>query len=213
MADATGPQKWTARRSAVDSNSPLHEPHGRSIGRPHSLGHSVERAALAPLLPGSQITPDYQGAKSRLEEFLENDLPAALGLEGFTDDLFAPGAEDRAHWIKTFYLLFRRPAFTADPSFHRIALDEGRNWETAVASDLSVVVFDQIFPELVRALAAYDKKRPETLLGSIWTKFAKQPSLSSTDYCSFSTWKTAISYRPEMTVTTTTDFASLSASP
>ena len=105
----------------------------------------------------------YQGAKSRLEEFLEIDLPAALGLEGFTDDLFAPGAEDRAHWIKTFYLLFRRPAFTADPSFHRIALDEGRNWETAVAPDLSVVVFDQIFPELVRALAAYDKKRPETL--------------------------------------------------
>ena len=154
----------------------------------------------------------YQGAKSRLEEFLEIDLPAALGLEGFTDDLFAPGAEDRAHWIKTFYLLFRRPAFTADPSFHRIALDEGRNWETAVASDLSVVVFDQIFPELVRALAAYDKKRPETLTREYLDE-VREAALTLLYRLLFVLYAEDRNLLPARDdVTTTTDFASLSAS-
>ncbi len=82
----------------------------------------------------------YQGARSRSEEFLELDLAAIVGLEGFADDLFAPGKEDRAHWLKVFYLMFRREAFLSQTvdgrTFHQISLDEGRLWEERVAKDL-----------------------------------------------------------------------------
>ena len=56
-----------------------------------------------------------------------------------------------------FVLLFRRDAFlptAADPrTFHRRALEEGRYYEQRVATDLSNLVFDDVFPRLARAIA------------------------------------------------------------
>ena len=52
---------------------------------------------------------------------------------------------------------FRRDAFlptAADRrTFHRRALEEGRYYEQRVATDLSNLVFDHVFPELARAIA------------------------------------------------------------
>ena len=99
----------------------------------------------------------YQGARSVSEEFCEIDLAAVLNVRGHNDGLFALAAADRRHWLKVFVLLFRREAFipgaTARRTFHRRALDEGRFYEQRVASDLSDLVFDRVFPELARAIA------------------------------------------------------------
>ena len=60
--------------------------------------------------------------------------------------------------LRAFYLLFRRDSFTrtkgATATFLVQALDEGRRYEEQVARNLSSVVFDQVFPRLVTALAS-----------------------------------------------------------
>lgn len=102
----------------------------------------------------------YQGATSVSEEFLELDLPMLLGVSGFELDLFADEAQ---HFLKVFSLMFGRAAFLpgADGrTFHQISLDEGRYWEQRVAKNLSKVVFDDVFPELVQGIVAHDPDAP-----------------------------------------------------
>src|SRR5215210_7868366 len=109
----------------------------------------------------------YQRAKSRLEEYFEIDLAWALKLPGVQGELsasarpelFATDQEWSDHLLKLIWLTFRREAFLpgADGrSFHQIALDEGRNWESKVRESLAGVVFGQVFPDLLRALARAD---------------------------------------------------------
>ena len=99
----------------------------------------------------------YQGARSVSEEFCEIDLTTVLDLPGHNEGLFALDADDRRHWLTVFVLLFRRDAFlptaTDRRTFHRRALEEGRYYEQRVATDLSNLVFDRVFPELARAVA------------------------------------------------------------
>jgi hypothetical protein len=113
----------------------------------------------------------FQGAKSRLEEYFEIDLAWILGLEGTQGHLQAPtrpphfdGYEEcSAHLLKVMWLMFRRESFATGAdgrTFHQIALDEGRNWESRVRESLVDVVFGQVFPDLLRALARADTKRP-----------------------------------------------------
>jgi hypothetical protein len=111
----------------------------------------------------------WQGARSRSEDFLEIDLAVAVGMANLKT---APGsveAENPEHFLKAFYLLFRRSAFlpqAVDPSqrsFHQIALDEGRHWQTIVSQDLGEVVFTQVFPTLLKALVQYDPQAPQPL--------------------------------------------------
>jgi hypothetical protein len=103
----------------------------------------------------------YQGARSRSEEFLEIDLAVISEAQGVAPDLFSPEPKRYAHWLRVFYLMFRRDAFLrvldGNRSFHDFALSEGRLWEARVASSLSKEVFEQVFPALARALAANDK--------------------------------------------------------
>ena len=100
----------------------------------------------------------YQGARSVSEQFFEVDLAVLLDLPGHNDGLFALTEAERRHWLKVFVLVFRREAFlagTADPrTFHERTLEEGRFYEERVASSLSGLVFDQVFPGLARAIAA-----------------------------------------------------------
>ena len=99
----------------------------------------------------------YQGARSVSEQFLEIDLAAVLGRPGYGDGLFAVEASERHHILKVFALAFRRRSFLRDVdgrTFHRRALDEGRFYEERVAASLSGLVFDKVFPDLVRAIAA-----------------------------------------------------------
>ena len=86
---------------------------------------------------------DYR-ARPRASGFFEADLA----------ELLKPGKEDD---LRVFHLLFRRESFTlrdgATTTFLEAALAEGRRYEEQVAQDLSGVVFEQVFPNLVKALA------------------------------------------------------------
>ena len=86
---------------------------------------------------------DYR-ARPRASGFFEADLA----------ELLKPGKEDD---LRVFHLLFRRESFTlrdgATTTFLEAALAEGRRYEEQVAQDLSGVVFEQVFPNLVSALA------------------------------------------------------------
>ena len=100
----------------------------------------------------------WQGARSVSEQFFEIDLAALLTPAAPGGDLFAPAPEARRHWLKVFALVFRRAAFLPGAeraaSFHRYAVDEGRFHEERVAGDLSAKVFERVFPQLARAIAA-----------------------------------------------------------
>ena len=86
---------------------------------------------------------DYR-ARPRASGFFEADLA----------ELLKPGNEDD---LRVFHLLFRRESFTlrdgATTTFLEAALAEGRRYEEQVAQDLSGVVFERVFPNLVNALA------------------------------------------------------------
>ena len=95
---------------------------------------------------------DYR-ARPRTTGYFEVDLSAALE-SGSDDDL------------RLFYLLFRRESFIpqqgATVTYLETALAEGRRYEERVAQDLSGTVFDQVFPNLVRALSeASGRELPE----------------------------------------------------
>ena len=86
---------------------------------------------------------DYR-ARPRASGFFEADLTALLQ-SGREDDL------------RVFHLLFCRESFAlwdgATTTFLEAALAEGRRYEEQVAQDLSGVVFERVFPNLVHALA------------------------------------------------------------
>ena len=73
--------------------------------------------------------------------------------EAYLDDLLEP---EKEHDLRVFYLLFHRDSFAltdgATTTFLEDALAEGKRYEEQVAQDLSSVVFDRVFPGLVRAL-------------------------------------------------------------
>lgn len=95
----------------------------------------------------------YAGATSQADRFLEADLPVLLA------DADTPGGLAR---LKTFFLFFRRDAFTSDAAGHSFllrAMDEGRAWQEQVTDDLSRSVFKIVYPELLKALGAADPGR------------------------------------------------------
>ncbi len=110
----------------------------------------------------------FQGALSVSEEYLEVDLAKALGLPGYELDL-VERADERltpAHALKIFYLLFGKQAFLpidGKRTFHDIARDSGKVWEEQVTRDLSTLVFGDLFPKLVSAVAKHDAQRPSPM--------------------------------------------------
>jgi len=108
----------------------------------------------------------WAGARSISEEFLEIDLGRILSLEG-SADLFAD-EETRDHWLRVFAVMFGREAFLRDGidhrSFHERARAEAAFYEERVAASLSQLVFEQVFPNLARALWA---SAPETPLNEV----------------------------------------------
>ena len=59
-------------------------------------------------------------------------------------------------------LLFGRDAFLAahhGQTLHALVRDQGKHWEAGVAADLSRIVFDELYPSLVKAIAAHDPNR------------------------------------------------------
>ena len=104
----------------------------------------------------------YAGARSVAEQFFELDLAAVLGMPGDGHD--AIPADVRRHWLRVFWLVFRRDAFLPDAAdertFHERAIEGGRFHQERVAGSLSVLVFEQVFPDFVRALAKADPEAP-----------------------------------------------------
>lgn len=98
----------------------------------------------------------WAGARSVSEEFLEIDLGRVLALDG-GDDLFAD-EDTREHWLRVFAALFCRDAFiktgTDNRSFHERARAAAAFYEERVAASLSKLVFEQVFPDLARAISA-----------------------------------------------------------
>ena len=96
---------------------------------------------------------DYR-ARPRASGYFEADLT----------ELLQPGNEDG---LRVFHLLFRLESFTlrdgATSTFLEEALAEGRRYEEQVAQDLSGVVFERVFPNLVNALV---QKSEESLAES-----------------------------------------------
>ncbi len=111
----------------------------------------------------------WQNARSRSEEFLQFDLAELAGVASVNADLFAQANADKVHYLRAFFLLFRREAFLPQPgdadgrSFHTIALVEGRQWESKVSQDLGQRVFDELFPKLAAAIARNDPQTQRPL--------------------------------------------------
>ena len=82
--------------------------------------------------------------------------PRATGY--YEADLRSILARGDAAALRTFLLLFRRESFIrqdgATATFLEDAIAEGRRYEQQVAQDLSGVVFQSVFPNLVNAIAA-----------------------------------------------------------
>ena len=88
---------------------------------------------------------------------------ATAYFEANLSEMLDEGNEDG---LRVFYLLFGRDSFVlregAVSTFLDSALEEGRRYEEKVAQDLSSVVFENVFPQLVAALAnASGKILPE----------------------------------------------------
>jgi hypothetical protein len=123
------------------------------------------RLRLGILTNGRRWRLYFQGALSVAEEFFEIDLAKALGLPGFDLDL-VDRADERVtpeRLLRLFMLMFGKSAFLpsdGDRTFHDLSREHGKTWEEKVAKDLSQVVFAQLFPSLVDALAKCDPQRP-----------------------------------------------------
>ncbi|MBL8564325.1 MAG: Eco57I restriction-modification methylase domain-containing protein [Hyphomicrobiaceae bacterium] len=110
----------------------------------------------------------FQGALSVAEDFFEIDLAKALDLPGHDLDIFdtADKRMTRDHCLRLFILMFSRAAFLPSEghlTFHEQSRETGKVWEEQVTKDLSHLVFDELFPRLVTAIAANDKKQPANI--------------------------------------------------
>ncbi|MCC0009627.1 MAG: Eco57I restriction-modification methylase domain-containing protein [Hyphomicrobiaceae bacterium] len=110
----------------------------------------------------------FQGALSVAEDFFEIDLAKALGLPGNPLDLFDTSDErmTQEHCLRLFILMFGRTAFLpvdGQRTFHDISRETGKVWEERVTRDLSKLVFGELFPKLVTAIADHDKQRPDDI--------------------------------------------------
>ncbi len=111
----------------------------RYLRRADDLTHGALRWGI--LTNGEYWRLYYAGARSVAEEFFEVNLPEIVNDQG---------------GMKRFVLLFRPQAFMVDgnrQSLHQFILSEGRRYEERVATGLSNVVFNQVFPQLTKALA------------------------------------------------------------
>ena len=111
-------------------------------------------ASVFLLLVGELLSPGFaQG--SQIVRLLT--IAAILGIAGHGDGLFKLDDDQRRHALRVFVLVFRREAFlpsATDPrTFHVRALEEGKFYEERVATDLSNLVFDKIYPLLARSIA------------------------------------------------------------
>ncbi len=124
------------------------------------------RVKLGILTNGAKWRLYFQGALSVSEDFFELDLAKALELPGHELDLvdLSDPRLTPETALRLFVLMFDKTAFLpceGQRTFHDVSRETGRVWEEQVATDLSRLVFEELFPKLVDALATHDPDRPE----------------------------------------------------
>jgi hypothetical protein len=158
-------KRWQRPLDRGDSTNPLERgtPSSQMLRYLSRVEVASDRAVQWGVLTNGSVWRLYwQSARSRSEEFLEFDLVALAGVAAVNADLFAQADAEQVHYLRAFYLLFRRDAFLPQRgdeqgrSFHALALHEGRLWESRVSQDLGQRVFDELFPQLAAAIARHD---------------------------------------------------------
>lgn len=165
LALPTGIDRWK-QAGAVNENKAWDLPLDRAAGKlartPASQAlrylrladdHTSGKLRWALLTNGRVWRLYYAGASSVADRFLEADLPALVANADTPLGLAQ---------LRTFLLFFRRDAFAPDAAgrcFLLHAMDEGRAWQQRVTAGLSRSVFDIVYPELLKALAAADPAR------------------------------------------------------
>lgn len=139
------------------------------------------KVRLGILTNGEKWRLYFQGALSVAEDFFEVDIAKALDWPGHDLDIFdtADKRLTRDHALRLFILMFSRAAFLpieGQLTFHDLSRENGKTWEEKVTKDLSHLVFDELFPRLVTAIAANDKKRP-TDIGREYLDQVRQSAL------------------------------------
>ena len=129
-----------------DDRGPTSSPHAQLLRYLATADINSDGRIRWGILTNGRIWRLYdRRALPRASGYYEVDLNAAL----------QAAAAD--HGLRTFRLLFGRPAFSpqhgAQTSFLEDAIAEGRRYEEQVANDLSGIVFAKIYPALIRALA------------------------------------------------------------
>ena len=127
-------------------------PHDQILSYLETAASSTDGLIRWGMLSNGRVWRLYDRLKRpRSSSYVEFDLEHCL-----TD--LHEGNDDSG--LKTFYLLFRRAAFSPSDggttTFLEQALEEGRRYEERVAQDLSGVVFDEIYPSLTNALVLAD---------------------------------------------------------
>ena len=135
------PLEYRDKEDKVQTNSP----HGQILRYLSTAGYATDDRIRWGILTNGAVWRLYDSrTRPRSSAFFEVDVPAIL-------------EDDQQDELRTFFLLFRRRAFTLDEgattTFVETALAEGRRYEERVAQDLSGVVFRKIYPSLVTALA------------------------------------------------------------
>ena len=131
--------------SRGDSGTQSRTPHGQILGYLSTAEIVSEgRIRWGILTNGGTWRLYDHRCRPRASGYFETDLA----------ELIQPDREDD---LRVFLLLFRRDSVTPLPgattSFLETALVEGRRYEERVAQDLSGIVFERVFPSLVRAMA------------------------------------------------------------
>ena len=130
----------------LDARDKTSSPHGQILRYLATADINSDGRIRWGILTNGRIWRLYdRRALPRASGYYEVDLETALH------------ADDGFHRLRTFRLLFGRPAFSpqhgAQTSFLEDAIAEGRRYEEQVANDLSGIVFAKIYPALIRALA------------------------------------------------------------
>ena len=130
----------------LDARGKTSSPHGQILRYLATADINSDGRIRWGILTNGRVWRLYdRRALPRASGYYEVDLEAAFH------------ADDGSHGIRVFRLLFGRPAFSpqhgAQTSFLEDAIAEGRRYEEQVANDLSGIVFDEVYPALIRALA------------------------------------------------------------
>ncbi len=130
----------------LDARGKTSSPHGQILRYLATADINSDGRIRWGILTNGRIWRLYdRRALPRASGYYEVDLQAAVQ------------AGDDAYRLRTFRLLFGRPAFSpqhgAQTSFLEDAIAEGRRYEEQVANNLSGIVFDEVYPALIRALA------------------------------------------------------------